>query len=216
MKKYLLLSLLLVSINVICFGQKKPEDFGIWYGSEFSYKIAKGTYLVGSISLRTVDNATRIRRFHYEFGAEKKFFKQVVVGLKYRNRFLYEYDGNEVNNRIVFDMSNKQKFNKFGVQLRSRTQYTFGANRSNIDERMRLKLDYQLEDNLKVYIYDELFFRLNGKRGPKFSGFRFGFGAKYEFSKKLALDINYLRSSEFNTKSPEIMNVFQMELNVNF
>jgi hypothetical protein len=208
--------LLLIFFTTYLTGQKKQEDFGIWYGSEFSYKLAKGTYLVGSFSIRTADNATSIRRFHYEIGAEKKFFKQVVVGLKYRNRFLYEYDGNEVNNRFLLDISNKQKLGKFGLQLRSRTQYTFGANRSNIDERIRLKLDYQLEDNIKVYIYDEFFFRLNNNKGTPYSGFRFGFGAKYEFNEKLALDIGYLRSSEFNTKSPEILNVFQAELNVNF
>lgn len=214
--RIILVTTVVFLVSIVCTAQKKAEDFGIWYGSEFSYKLSKGTYLVGAISLRTADNASSVRRFHYEIGAEKKFFKELVVGLKYRNRFLFDYDGNEVNNRFILDLSNKQKFGDFGIQLRSRLQYTFGANRSDFDERLRLKVDYQLEENIKVYIYDEFFFRLNDNQGTPYSGFRFGFGAKYEFNDKLALDIGYLRSSEFNTKSPEILNVFQAELNVNF
>jgi hypothetical protein len=201
---------------VTIYGQRRVEDFGNWYGAEFSYKIAKKTYLVGALSIRTRDNGLSLNRIHYEFGAEKRFFKVIDVGLKVRNRHIFNYDGYGVNQRLIWDVSHKQKFGDFGLQLRSRLQYTFREGINPLTERVRLKLDYKLEKDLRVYIYEEVFYRVQHRKGPKWSDLRFGFGAKYKINKQFSVDLSYIRMTELNKKRPEVMNVVQLELNFDF
>lgn len=196
------------------FGQKKEEDFGMWYGADLSYKIKKGLNLIGGFSIRTVDNATTLRRFHYEIGVEKKIIKGLTATVKYRNRFLFEYDENEINHRFFLDIAYKYKFGKFGVQLRNRMQYTTRFKGNRLDDRIRLKLDYKLEDDLKVFVANELFYGLSGYKYSKFMGYRFAFGLAYELNDKIGLEASYLRTSEFNTKFPEVLNVLQLEVNL--
>jgi hypothetical protein len=207
---------LLISSTVAVFSQQKEEDFGNWYEGVFTYKVAKKTYIKGSLSIRTRDNGLSLNRIHYELGAEKRFFKLIDIGIKIRNRHLFNYDGYGMNQRLIWDLAYKHKLGDFGIQLRNRMQYTFTDGINPLTERIRLKLDYKLENDLKIYLYEELFYRMLPTSRQNVSHLRFGFGANYKVNDFFSIDLSYIRQSEHNKFNPIVWNILQLELNFDF
>ncbi len=207
---------ILFFIGFSAFSQEN-HDFGIWLGGDFSKKINKKITLDGSLALRTDDNSTNVRQFFYELGGSYKITKELRTKFKYRNRFGFDYTGRTINNRFIWDVSYKFKFEEFGLQIRNRLQKNFAQEgRNKVMERVRLKADFKLQKGLKGFVYNEVFYDLNSNQGVRFDSNRWGLGMKYKINKDLEITLAYLQQRDFSSKMPSTFNAVNLEIAFDF
>ncbi len=208
--------ILFTYINIVGISQEN-QDFGIWLGGEFSKKINKKIALEGALGLRTNDNTSHIRQIYYEIGGTYKITKELKSTFKYRNRFGFEYTGNTINNRFIWDVAYKFKYEKIGIQLRNRLQKNYAPEgRNKVLERVRLKVDFKLQKDLKGFAFNEVFFDLNSNQGAVFDSNRWGFGMKYEIKKDLEITLAYLKQRDYSSNFPFGFNAINLEVALDF
>lgn len=211
-----IVSFVIFCISFSCFSQEN-HDFGIWLGSDFSKKINKKLTLDGAIALRTDDNSTNIRQVFYEIGGSYKITKELRTKIKYRNRFGFDYTGNTIYNRFIWDVSYRIKTEYFRIQIRNRLQKNFAPEKRNKTlERIRLKVDFNMQKDLKGFFYNEFFIDMNHQTGVRFDSNRWGFGMKYKVHKDFEITLAYLQQKKFNRRFPSTINAINLEFAFDF
>ena len=209
----LLLSIFL-ALSAVCISQNN-EDFGIWFGSDFSKKITKKIDGIGSLSLRTEENSTQVRQIFYQVGVKIELFDEFKTSLSFRNNLNFDYSGNETGKRLLWDIAYKIKAESFAFQIRNRFQV---KSKDNIDsevlDRIRIKGDFDLQDGLKGYVFNEFFFELTNSYQNQFSLNRFGFGMEYKINKDLSVSLGYFRQTSQGYRTPEIFNGINLEFEI--
>ena len=205
-------------IPFIIFSQGYYQDFGSWTKSKFNFKVNKDLSLRNKTELRTNENAKEINQFYTQFSIKKKFNKHISNSIAYRIKSMNREFGYITENRFHHDFTYKTKLKDLSFYIRFRTQYNIIPNELNeLYERTRFKINIKLNKKIKIYWYDEFFFKiLHMQNDVTHNKNRMGTGIEFKLNKKLDLEFKYLRIKEISIENPRIMNVLGSVISFNF
>ncbi len=194
--------------------QVNNQDFGSWLKTSFDYKLNKKISFESKSELRTFDNSTREKQIYTQFSSKLKFNKHISTLVALRLKFVNDEYGHEMQNRIHNDLNYKQnlkigRWNTLTFYFRLRTQLNLISNDQNeLNERIRLKLKYRINNRLNSFIYNEWYLLMNSYlNNTLYTKNRLGFGFNYELNNSISVQLKYLRITDVNVAYPQTMNV---------
>jgi len=209
--------ILLMLIPTIYLSQGSYQDFGTWTKINSDFKINKKTSLTNKIELRTIDNSKEINQIYSQFSFNRKLNKSLYTSIAWRFKLNNEEYSYVPSNRFHTDLTFQKKFSDFKFYIRFRTQYHIHPMKLNeLFERTRFKLQYKINKKIKIYLYNEQYFSVNGNITNRYIKNRFGTGFKYEFNTKTNIEVKYLKIADVNVESPVSMNVIGLKISNQF
>jgi len=174
------------------------EDIQSWNEVQITAPLSKKFDFITSLTARFDKNITRLNNARYMIGYVWKPNKSVSVSPFYQyiqgrnsaGRFRVEH---RLHLRGVYKFPVK----KFGLSHRSQFEYRIRASRNTWRYRPSLTFEKAIPEkilsNAKFYVTEEPFY---DSATSKFSRNRFSVGINKDLSKKLALEVYYLRQND--------------------
>lgn len=174
------------------------EDVQSWNDVQLSVPMSKKFDFYTSVTMRFGKNVTRLNDERYAIGFVYKLNKSWTIQQFYwfinarnsRSQFRHE---DRLNLRVVY----RFPFKKFGLSHRSTFEYRLRAPQNSVRYRPSLTFDEDIPKNFipgaKFFATEEVFYDSILK---KFSRNRFSVGVTKTLSKKLSLDLYYMRQND--------------------
>jgi Protein of unknown function (DUF2490) len=226
MKKYFLfIGLFFFSFQAIGFKPVYP-DFGIWNTCNITYKLNSKWGLLFTQEWRIRENASRLNLFYTNFGVNYSLLKGVKVGLIYRHIDKYlETNNFSFRNRLMWDVSYKKDVKQFNFSFRHRLQVEwtdfltsdFGREPQWFS-RIKGEIGYDIgkfTPNISTEFRAQWTDPRNNEDDDNLSRNRTIFGLDYALNDAIKLGTYYLHQEEFNTVTPQIINIIGLEFNLN-
>jgi hypothetical protein len=214
MKKLLVL---LIFTPLLVLSQSPYQDFGTWTKLSSIFKINKKTSWCNKTELRTFDNSRQINQIYSQVSLDRKLSKKLSTSFAWRLKFINDDYSYTTSNRFHNDLSFRNKISDFKIDFRLRTQYQISNSKINeLIERSRLKIQYRVSKKISIYLYDELYFLMNGDFINSYTKNRFGTGVKYKINKKTSLEFKYLKINDVNVEYPKSLNIIGFKISNKF
>lgn len=197
--------LLIFFLSSASFLFSQKPDFGTWCSVSAEHKIFKNFKLELTGSIRTIDNASKIREDFIEGQLSYKIFKQLSIGGGYRPEYTLDKDGTYHWRHVWFaEVKGTVPIGRLALQGRFRFEErykTYFLDRNDevpvAHGRYRLRAYYNIRKfPLDPYAEAEFFSPMFRKaiQNPEstISKRRYTFGLNYSFSKKQALAVEYI------------------------
>jgi len=201
-------------------------DFGIWNTLNVSYKLNNKWSLLFTQEWRLRENASRLNLFYTNFGASYSLGKGVKTAFIYRHIDKYlETNMFSYRHRFMWDMSYKKDVKKYNFSCRHRLQiewtdyYTdaFGKE-PQLFSRLKGEVGYTIgkfTPNISTEFRIQWTDARNNGDDDNLSRNRTMFGLDYALNPAMKLGTYYLHQAEFNTVTPQVINILGLECNVN-
>jgi hypothetical protein len=202
-------------------------DAGLWNTLNINYKLNRKWGLLFTQEFRIRENYSRLNLFYTNLGVNYALAKNIKLGLVYRHIDKYLEDGSfSFRNRIMFDAGYKFEKSKFTASYRHRLQLewrdfysSYFGKSPEVFSRNKFEVSYDITPKLSPNISSEFRIQFTDPRNndddDNISRNRTIFGLDYAYSPKVKYGIYYLYQAEFNTVTPQIINIIGLEANVN-
>lgn len=205
-----------------CYSQ--VNDAGLWASVNLDKKVTQKLTFSLSEELRFNENVSELGTAFTEIGADYKFYKFVSLGISYRYIQKKRVDDfYSIRHRYNIDLSLKYKLKKINLTLRERFQTQYADVNTSEDGkiaerylRSKLTVKYDLGKKYIPFISCELFYQLSNREENEFDNARYAAGFKYEFNKKMSIDLFYLINKEFHVNDPWTEYVTGIAFNYSF
>lgn len=219
-KRILILILFLFSITA---GFSQNNDFGIWYDAAAEHNLLRDLEIELSASIRTFNNASRIRETFLETGLTYQLNKNISFAGSYRLSENIEDDEDyHIRHKYFIDTEGTEKLGNFAFSGRLRFTQQFMTyfkdeedKISDLHGRFRLEALYNTPlFPVDPYISAELFYPLNKNPDKEIEKTWFITGIEYRLSGKHSIDIRYLFQRYFY---PDLINrqIISLAYNLN-
>ncbi len=188
------------------------SQFGI------TYKPLKTLDITASYRLDISENLSTFQRSNFELGVGYSVLKWLEIESSYR--FMTGY--NKDSHRFKAGFSTKKNTTNKKFQFQWKSLFNFNSNYLDRDYwkmedpswvfRNKFKMEYNISKKLSVSVFTEMFLRLKNSESYFYRN-RFGTSLDYEFKKRHSFSIGYYYQLEYNRKSPENNNTFEVEYN---
>jgi hypothetical protein len=202
-------------------------DAGLWKTFNVTYKLNKRVGFLFTQEVRLRENYSRLNLLYNNLGVNYSVIRGLKVGLIYRNiqKVLPDNTFN-IRHRIMTDATYKYDYKKWNFSLRQRFQfewmdiYTSELGKSpQIFSRTKFETQYQLTEKWAPYISTEFRAQLSDPRNSddddNLGRNRTIFGVDYMYSKTINFGTYFLHQAEFNTVTPQVINIVGIETNIN-
>jgi hypothetical protein len=201
-------------------------DFGIWNTLNVTYKLNNKWGLLFTQEWRLRENASRLNLFYTNIGANYSLGKGFKTGLIYRHIDKYlETNDFSFRNRLMWDVTYKKDVQDFNFNLRHRLQIEwtdfltdpFGKE-PQLFSRIKGEVGYTIgkfTPNISTEFRIQWTDARNNGDDDNLSRNRTIFGLDYSLTDAIKLGTYYLYQAEFNTVTPQIINIVGLECNVN-
>jgi len=192
MKK--LLFVLVLLLTFASYGQKKPEkELGIWYMYNGSHKLSEKFGLKTMAHFRFFDQANDFQQLLTRLGVNYKINKTLnaTLGYSYVNTDTsFDTNGGEISeHRVYGDLNIKHHISELSLAHRLRAEQRFYNSKTGNFFRYQLAFNHPINNKWSAYLYDEVFFDLDGKA---FNQNWLGTGIKYKLSNAVKLQLGYM------------------------
>jgi hypothetical protein len=215
--------------SVQCALAYKPvyADAGLWKTFNLTYKVNKRVGLLFTQEIRLRENYSRLNLLYNNVGVNYLLVKNLKVSFIYRNiqKVLPDNTFN-IRHRIMTDAAYKYDYAKWNFSLRQRFQfewmdiYTSEYGKTpQIFSRTKFEVQYQLTEKWAPYINTEFRVQLSDPRNTddddNLGRNRTIFGVDYTYNKTVNFGTYFLHQAEFNTVTPQVINIIGIETNIN-
>lgn len=183
-----------------------------------SYKPLKTLDVTASYRLDINENLSTFQRSNFELGVGYSVLKWLEIETSYR--FMTGY--NKDSHRFKAGVSAKKNTSNKKFQFQWKSLLNFNSNYLDRDYwkmedpswvwRNKFKTKYNISKKLSVSVYVEQFLKLKDSESYFYRD-RFGTSLDYELKKRHSFSIGYYYQLEYNRKSPENNNTFEIEYN---
>lgn len=193
------------------------RDIGVWLNIGVNYKFNKHWNIALTPSLRTFDNASKIKSTLVDLEVDYRINKNFKLGAGGRYDYARKNDFTFTNDiRYSLDIEYKTNFSeKFEFKYRMRYQhkyinlFTFNPEvEENSNFRNRLKMSYNFTKH-SLYFSAELFRKYEYYQKPKFNNLRISLGDEFKIFKS-EIDIAIAYERQLNNPYP--LNFFFLNL----
>ncbi|WBX75877.1 DUF2490 domain-containing protein [Tenacibaculum ovolyticum] len=195
MKKSIFILFVLFSLKNIA--QSNPQnELGAWYMYNGSHQLSNKISLKTMAHFRFFEIGDDMQQFIGRLGGNYKINNNLSATLGYS--FLntdasFNSSGGEINeHRVYEDFNIKHKMNSLGFAHRFRAEQRFFNSTTAHLLRYQIALSYPLNNKWSTYLYNEVFFDLDGEA---FNQNWLGAGFKYNVNKKVKLKVGYQKIS---------------------
>jgi Protein of unknown function (DUF2490) len=216
-----------VAFGVQTFAYKPVyPDFGIWNTLNVTYKLNNKWGLLFTQEWRLRENASRLNLFYTNIGANYNLGKGLKTALIYRHIDKYlETNNFSFRHRLMWDMSYKKDIEQWNFSLRHRLQIEWTDIYSSefgfypqLFSRVKGEVGYTIgkfTPNISTEFRAQWTDARNNGDDDNISRNRTIFGLDYDLNKAIKLGTYYLYQAEFNTVTPQIINIVGLECNIN-
>jgi hypothetical protein len=193
------------------------DDTQFWNRYDFKFKLNETWKLSFNEEIRYSDKASRLIYYHHDIGlSTEKIIEGVEIGINYRlvNARSSDKDWKQINSPHV----NFTFKNILDLPLSNRSRFQFLDNEKEFDDfwiyrnQTTVKLDQLFEiKNLKPYVSDEFFIRMDGP--TEINRNRLSFGLSYKIK---SVDIKCFYMWQTTNAYDEWIDVDVVGLNVGF
>lgn len=209
---------------------QKPTypDAGSWNTFNIEYKFSKKISGLFTEEFRLKENFTRLNLFYTNLGIEYKVSDFFKVAFVYRFIEKYQDDNSfSFRNRLMLDLTFKDKIKKFFISYRSRIQAEerdiYSSYDGSIPEwysRNKFTVKYDTDKRYNPYIAIELRYQIRNPRewqfDQKWHRNRYSAGIDYKINKKSDVGIYYLIQREYSVSFPQNLYIFGLEYSLTF
>lgn len=202
----------------------QSDDFGIWYGFNAGYSLAKKLDINVSTVIRTFNNASKIEQAYLEGGVSYKFNKYFTTAVSYRIINNLEDDSEfHIRHKWFADIKGSFPLGNFSFSARFRFQVqtkTFFENaKDRIPDyhgRIKLKAVYKIpEFPVNPYLCIESFSPLFENSERLIDKNRFTSGFEYKITKKHLMEAEYIFQRDFLPHLAD-MHIISINYNIKF
>jgi Protein of unknown function (DUF2490) len=201
-------------------------DFGIWNTLNVSYRVNSKWTLLFTQEWRLRENASRLNLLYTNFGASYNLYKGLKTGLIYRHIDKYlETNQFSFRNRLMWDVSYKKDVNRWNFSTRHRLQVEWTdfltsdlGREPQWFSRIKAEVGYEIgkfTPNISTEFRAQWTDPRNNEDDDNLSRNRTIFGLDYQLNNAIKLGTYYLYQAEFNTVTPQIINIVGLECNIN-
>lgn len=202
-------------------------DAGNWNTLNFTYKLNSKWGLLFTQEFRLRENYSRLNLFYTNFGVNYAINKSIKVGLIYRLIDKYLEDNSfSFRHRFMLDGSYKFDYGKWGFGIRQRFQMEWRDVYSSelglypeLFSRTKAEVSYDVTPKFSPYISTEFRAQFTDPRNnaddDNLSRNRTIFGGNYIVNNAVKVGAYFLHQAEFNTVTPQIINIVGLECNLN-
>jgi Protein of unknown function (DUF2490) len=226
MRSFLII-LLFLFLQLSSFGYKPVyADFGIWNTLNITYKLNNKWGLLFTQEWRIRENASRLNLFYTNIGANYALTKGLKTSFIYRHIDKYlETDYFSFRNRLMWDVSYKKDYSNWNASVRHRLQIEWTDFLTNafgkepqLFSRIKAEVGYDIgrfTPNISTEFRAQWTDPRNNEDDDNLSRNRTIFGLDYALNDAIKLGTYYLYQAEFNTVTPQIINIVGLECNLN-
>jgi hypothetical protein len=215
-----------MSLSAVASGPVYP-DAGLWNTLNVNYRYNKRVSFLFTQELRLRENYTRLNLLYTNLGASYTLGKRWKASLIVRHIDKFLIDNTfSYRNRLMTDLAYKIPVSKFELSVRQRFQfewrdfYTSPLGKfPEIFSRTKLELSFEVSKKIAPFISTEFRAQITDPRNSddddNLGRNRTIFGVDYTLNKTVKLGSYFLHQREFNTITPQIINILGLECNVN-
>jgi Protein of unknown function (DUF2490) len=202
-------------------------DAGSWNTLNLTYKVNAKWGLLFTQEFRLRENYSRLNLFYTNVGVNYAVNKQFKIGVIYRLIDKYLEDNTfSFRHRFMNDYSYKFDYKKWGFGLRQRFQIEWRDVYSSelglypeLFSRTKAEVSFDVTPKLSPYISTEFRAQFTDPRNnaddDNLSRNRTIFGCNYVVNDAIKVGAYFLHQAEFNTITPQIINILGLECNLN-
>jgi hypothetical protein len=222
---YIIIALFCVSYAAEARNPVYP-DAGLWNTLNVTYKLNKRWGLLFTQELRLRENYGRLNLLYTNLGVNYAVTKRVKVALIYRHIDKYlETNRFSFRNRLMTDLTYKLPVKKVELSIRQRFQFEWRdfltsplGKSPEIFSRTKFEAGYPI-GKFTPYVSTEFRVQLTDPRNndddDNLGRNRTLFGTDYQLNKSVELGTYFLHQREFNTVTPQIINIVGLQCNLN-
>ncbi|CAA0181842.1 DUF2490 domain-containing protein [Tenacibaculum maritimum] len=201
MKKLFPILLFLLTFNSLFSQSNSEKELGVWYMYNGSHKISPKVSLKTMAHFRFFEIGDDLQQFIGRLGANYKFNKHISASLGYsyvNTDVTFQADGGDIReHRIYQDVNIKHALSSLNLFHRFRGEQRFFNSKTGNFFRYQLALNYPISKKWATYLYDEVFFDLEGEA---YNQNWLGIGLRYKLSEIIKLQLGYMNITNANSE----------------
>lgn len=205
------------------FAQDNYADAGMWNTFSVDKAINGKFSALFTEECRIKENFTRLNLFYTNLGVQYKVTKQFKAALVYRWIDKFQDDNTfSYRNRIMLDLTFKNKFGNFGISYRQRLQAEkrniFTSDKGYFTEwysRNKFEVKYDLSKPFTPFVAAEFRYQIHDFRRQESENTwhrdRYFAGVDYKLNAKSSFGLYYLIQREYNVVNPNNLYILGLE-----